>query len=84
MEIIGSLAILVALLNSLAVQVWMCWLLHKERIATVPAEPRDELTQEELEARQKAAEAQAKYEQGFVNLMSYDGMPAKKRKGVFE
>ena len=33
---------------------------------------------EELEARRAAAEAQRLYEQGFVNLMNYDGSPRKR------
>ncbi len=78
MEIIVLLAILVALLNSLAVQVWMLKSLRTGQSAA----PQEQLTPEELEARQKAAEAQAKYEQGFVNLMCYDGMPARKKEGM--
>ena len=78
MEIFVLLAILVALLNSLAVQVWM---LKSLRIGQSAA-PQEQMTPEELEARQKAAEAQAKYEQGFVNLMCYDGMPAGKKEGM--
>lgn len=37
-----------------------------------------EETPEEREARRIAAEAQQLYEQGFVNLMSYDGSPRKR------
>ena len=74
------LAVLVAVLNSLAVQVWLIAALRRER--TVPSEPHNDLTEEELEAGRKAAEAQAKYEQGFVNLMCYDGMPAGKKEGM--
>lgn len=47
--------------------------LRKENL---PA-PRQELP-EETEARRAAAEAQRRYEQGFVNLMSYDGSPRRK------
>lgn len=49
-----------------------------------PAEPAQdahrepELLPEEVEARRMAAEAQRRYEQGFVNLMAYDGSPRKK------
>lgn len=78
MEIIVLLAILVAVLNSLAVQVWLI----KSMRSGQTAEPQEQMTPEELEARRKAAEAQAKYEQGFVNLMSYDGMPARKKEGM--
>lgn len=82
MEIFVLLAILVAVLNGLAVQTMIFKCLREERIATAPVESHNDLTEEELEARQKAAEAQAKYEQGFVNLMSYDGMPAGKKEGM--
>lgn len=33
---------------------------------------------EEAQARKAAAEAQRLYEQGFVNLMNYDGSPKRK------
>lgn len=33
---------------------------------------------EEVESRRLAAEAQRLYEQGFVNLMRYDGSPGRK------
>ena len=48
-------------------------LLRKEK----PAAPAAELP-EETEARRAAAEAQRLYEQGFVNLMCYDGSPGRK------
>lgn len=35
---------------------------------------------EEQEARRMAAEAQRLYEQGFVNLMRYDGRPGQKER----
>ena len=35
---------------------------------------------EELEQRRAAAEAQRMYEQGFVNLMRYDGSPGGKER----
>ena len=44
---------------------------HTEQPVTV------EETPEEKELREKAADAQKAYEQGFVNLMAYDGMPHK-------
>lgn len=78
MEIIVLLAILMAVLNNLAVQVWLI----KSMQAKQQSAPQEQLLPEELEARQKAAEAQAKYEQGFVNLMCYDGMPARKKEGM--
>ena len=78
MENLILLAVLVGVLNSLAVQVWMIRSMRSGQTA----EPQEQVTPEELEARRKAAEAQAKYEQGFVNLMCYDGMPAGKKEGM--
>lgn len=78
MEMIVLLAILVAILNSLAVQIWLLRSFKSGQTAA----PQEQLTPEELDARRKAAEAQAKYEQGFVNLMCYDGMPAGKKEGM--
>ena len=43
------------------------------------AEARAELP-EEVEQRRAAAEAQRLYEQGFVNLMRYDGSPGGKER----
>lgn len=40
---------------------------------------RESETPEEAAARQTAAEAQRLYEQGFVNLMRYDGRPPRSR-----
>ena len=37
-------------------------------------------TPEEQELRRVAAEAQRRYEQGFVNLMRYDGSPGRKER----
>lgn len=50
--------------------------LRKEALPE-PRQERQELP-EEIEARKAAAEAQRRYEQGFVNLMSYDGSPRRK------
>lgn len=46
---------------------------HSRLPDAVPAE-----LPEEQEARRLAAEAQRRYEQGFVNLMRYDGSPGRK------
>jgi hypothetical protein len=37
-----------------------------------------EETPEEKEARRLAAEAQKAYEQGFIDMMNFSGMPRKK------
>lgn len=49
---------------------------HLRREDRPAAEPQE--LPEEREARRLAAEAQRRYEQGFVNLMSYDGSPRRK------
>lgn len=54
----------------------LAYSLLRLRKEDLPA-PRQELP-EETEARRAAAEAQRRYEQGFVNLMSYDGSPRRK------
>lgn len=53
--------------------------IHRFRKEALPApqQERQELP-EEIEARKAAAEAQRRYEQGFVNLMCYDGSPRRK------
>lgn len=50
--------------------------LRREDRPAAQAEPQE--LPEEREARRLAAEAQRRYEQGFVNLMSYDGSPRRK------
>ena len=41
-------------------------------------QPAVQETEEEKELRRLAAESQRLYEQGFVNLMRYDGSPGRK------
>ena len=82
MEILIELSLLAVVLHCLLLQVWMvrCLQEGKKETATVPEK---DLTAEELEARKLAAEVQARYEQGFINIMSYDGMPGAKKEGAF-
>lgn len=56
---------------------YMIWQSGHDRQKTPVPEPVEELP-EEREARRAAAEAQRKYEQGFVDIMSYMGRPIKK------
>lgn len=42
--------------------------------------PAPQETEEEKELRQLAAESQRQFEQGFVNLMRYDGSPGRKER----
>ena len=81
MEIFIELSLLAAVLHCLLLQMWMVRCLRGEKTAAVPTER--PMTEAELEAGRLAAEAQAKYEQGFINIMSYDGMPAAKKEGVY-
>lgn len=62
--------------TALGVLVYEILRLRKETLPE-PRQERQELP-EEIEARKAAAEAQRRYEQGFVNLMSYDGSPRRK------
>ena len=78
METIMLLIALAVALNCLTMQVLMLKCLQTKQAAA----PQEQLSEEEQEARRMAAEAQRRYEQGFVNLMNYDGMPAKKREGM--
>lgn len=56
---------------------YMVWQSGHDRQKTPVSEPVEELP-EELEARRAAAEAQRKYEQGFVDIMSYMGRPIRR------
>lgn len=62
-----------------AYMLWQHW--HDKKSAAQPVAPEE--TPEEIEARKAAARAQALYEQGFVNLMGFDGRPPKKERDVF-
>ena len=42
--------------------------------------PAAQETEEEKELRRLAAESQRQFEQGFVNLMRYDGSPGRKER----
>lgn len=81
MEILMELSLLAVMLHCLTVQVWMVRSLQREKKEAAISLPERELLPEELEARKLAAEAQARYEQGFINIMSYDGMPAAGKEG---
>lgn len=79
MEILILSVCLVALLCCLTVSAVMAAVVYKAMQTPQPAEqPKPVETPEELEARRAAAEAQRLYEQGFVNLMSYNGSPRKR------
>ncbi len=82
MEILIELSLLAVVLHCLVLQVWMVRCLREGKTEKAALREK-ELTEEELQARKLAAEAQAKYEQGFINIMSYDGMPGGKKEGAF-
>ena len=70
---------LVALLCCLTVCAAVGAVVYKAMQTPQPVEqPQPVETPEEREARRVAAEAQRLYEQGFVNLMNYDGRPIKR------
>ena len=80
MEILIELTLLAAVLHCMTLQVWMVKHLRGEQPGKAALM---EETPEELEARKLAAEAQARYEQGFINIMSYDGMPGREKEGAY-
>lgn len=63
----------------IAYMLWQHW--HDKKDAAQPVTLEE--TPEEIEARKAAARAQAAYEQGFVNLMEFNGKPPKKERDVF-
>lgn len=79
MEVIILLVCAVAAISCLCANLLIAALLwrHLYTAKTALQEPVEE-TPEEKEARRVAAEAQRLYEQGFVNLMEFDGRPQKK------
>lgn len=75
---LAVILVLLAVNSGMALLLWRC---RRETAAPMEQPARAE-TEEEKEARRLAAEAQMRYEQGFVNLMSYDGRPNKTKEGV--
>lgn len=77
--IVGALAALSCLCVNLLIagMLWHHW--YEKHIA--PAMPEE--TPEEKEARRVAAEAQRKYEQGFIDMMNYMGQPQRKDGDLF-
>lgn len=84
MEYLITVACLAVILTLLVVNGGMALLLWRclRKPAAFVEQPVRTETEEEKEARRLAAEAQMRYEQGFVNLMSYDGRPNKTKEGV--
>jgi hypothetical protein len=63
----------------IAYMIWQHW--HDKKAEPVqPAMPEE--TPEEKEARRTAMEAQRLYDQGFIDMMSYMGMPPKKERDL--
>lgn len=59
----------------IAYMIWSHW--HEKN--SEPVQPILEETPEEKEARRVAAEAQRLYEQGFVNMMNFNGRAPRER-----
>ena len=84
MEYLITAACLAAMLSLAAVNGGMVLILWRylRKDAAFPEQPASAESEEEKEAKRLAAEAQMRYEQGFVNLMSYDGRPNRTKEGV--
>ena len=79
MEIVMLAVVGVASLSCLCANLliaYMVWAHFNNRKAEAPMLPEE--TPEEKEARRLAAEAQKLYEQGFIDMMNFSGMPRKK------
>ena len=78
MEIVIYITMLVVAVSCLLINLliaYMLWQHWREKKPMRPVLPEE--TPEERDARRLAAEAQAKYEQGFIDLMNYTGVPSK-------
>jgi len=80
MEVFMLCGLLVMVCLGTAVQSLALLEVLRQRRPTAPEQEMQTESEEEREARRAAAEAQRLYEQGFVNLMSYDGRPARKER----
>lgn len=79
MEIVMLAVVGVAALSCLGANLmiaYMVWAHFYDRKYEASREPEE--TPEEKEARRLAAEAQKLYEQGFIDVMNYNGRPTKK------
>ena len=61
----------------IAYMIWQHW--HDKKAGSVQTSAPEE-TPEEIEARKAAAKAQMLYEQGFVNLMEFNGRASKRER----
>ncbi len=79
MEIVMLAVIGVAVLSCLGANLliaYMVWAnIHSKKVEN---QKQQEETPEEKEARRLAAEAQKRYEQGFIDMMNFSGRPPKK------
>lgn len=79
MEIVMLAVVGVAALSCLCANLliaYMVWAHLNNRNEKAPVLPEE--TPEEKEARRLAAESQKLYEQGFIDMMNFSGMPRKK------
>lgn len=79
MEIVIMTICAVAAISCLGVNFMIAFMIWRHLYeGKKPQAVSEEETPEEAEARRVAARAQTLYEQGFVNLMEFDGKPQKK------
>ena len=78
MEIVVLLICAVVAMSGLCANLLIAALLWRHLYEAKKPQQIAEETPEEAEARRIAAKAQQLYEQGFVNLMEFDGRPQKK------
>ena len=80
MNTLISIVCLVTALCCMTTQFALVLLIFGRLNITPTAEEMPTESAEEREARRTAMEAQKLYEQGFVNLMNYDGRPVRKER----
>lgn len=80
MNTLISIVCLVTALCCMTTQFALVLLIFGRHNITPTAEEMPTESAEEREARRTAMEAQKLYEQGFVNLMNYDGRPVRKER----
>lgn len=80
MNTLISIICLIVALCCMTTQFALVLLIFGRHKNTPTAEEMPTESEEEREARRMAMEAQKFYEQGFVNLMNYDGQPVRKER----
>lgn len=78
MEVMMITVCAIAALSCLSVNLLIAYLVWQRGHEKKQQAATEELLPEEVEARRAAAEAQRKYEQGFIDMMNYMGKPQRK------